>query len=65
MKYIFEEIDISTPIMPDAICIKRTDEQGNVAWIPNVRGNSDYEHYLRWLNGEPEPTPVIIGEINE
>jgi len=29
--------------------IKRTDENGVVAWIPKDPANSDYQRYLRWL----------------
>lgn len=33
--------------------IKRTDENGSVAWIPLDPANSDYQRYLRWLE-DPE-----------
>jgi hypothetical protein len=29
--------------------IKRTDENGEIAWIPCDEANSDYQRYLRWL----------------
>jgi hypothetical protein len=35
-------------------CIKRTDDNGNIWWIPKDESNSDYQRYLRWLNGEEE-----------
>lgn len=27
--------------------------------IPNDPANSDYQAYLRWLNGEPELEPIV------
>lgn len=35
--------------------IHRTDADGKTWGIPKDEGNSDYQRYLRWLNGEPEP----------
>ena len=32
--------------------LKATDENGKEFWIPMTEGNSDYQTYLRWLNGE-------------
>ena len=29
--------------------IKRTDESGQIWFIPNDPANSDYQRYLRWL----------------
>ena len=34
--------------------IKRTDDDGSIWWIPMDESNSDYQRYLRWLNGEEE-----------
>ena len=35
--------------------VKRTDENGVVVWIPLNPSNSDYQHYLAWLeNPEAE-----------
>jgi hypothetical protein len=34
--------------------IKRTDADGKEFWIPKDESNSDYQRYLRWLNGEEE-----------
>jgi hypothetical protein len=36
------------------LVIKRTDADGSVWWIPADPANSDYQRYLRWLNGEDE-----------
>lgn len=42
--YIYEEIE---PISDDYLpVIKRTDELGNVSWIPADPANSDYQTYL-------------------
>ncbi len=51
MKYVYEEV---TNELNDSIVLKRTDEAGEVWWIPTDEGNSDYQRYLRWLNGEEE-----------
>jgi hypothetical protein len=54
-KYIYEVISVGKGEM-----IKRTDENGFIAWIPTDLGNSDYQRYLRWLeNPEAEETPTI------
>lgn len=45
--------------------IKRENDNGTTSWIPKDKANSDYQQYLRWLNGEPEPITVITGEIHE
>ena len=34
--------------------IQKTNEDGIVSYIPNDLANSDYQTYLRWLNGEEE-----------
>lgn len=49
MKYTYEEINTDI----NEIIIKRTDENGVVAWIPTDNGNSDYQLYLAWLE-DPE-----------
>lgn len=51
-KYTYEVIESDFGTM-----IKRSDD----AWIPTDPGNSDYQHYLRWLE-DPEAdqfTPTI------
>ena len=49
MKYIYEKLtdDFGNQI------IKRTDEDGLVAWIPIDLGNSDYQAYLEHLTENP------------
>jgi hypothetical protein len=42
MKYVYEEV---TNTVGEKI-IKRTDEDGNEAWIPLDPANSDYQAYL-------------------
>lgn len=34
--------------------IKRNNADGSVSFIPLAEDNSDYQAYLRWLNGEDE-----------
>ena len=34
--------------------IRQTNEDGTEYWIPQDPANSDYQAYLRWLNGEEE-----------
>jgi len=56
MKYTYEEINTDI----NEIIIKRTDENGVIAWIPTDGGNSDYQRYLAWLE-DPEAaqsTPI-------
>jgi hypothetical protein len=43
MKYTYEEISNE---LNNSIVIKRTDEAGEVWWIPVDEGNSDYQRYL-------------------
>lgn len=33
----------------ETICIKRTDDDGKVWWIPMDQTNSDYQAYLSWI----------------
>ncbi len=42
MKYTYEEIETNF----GGIVIRRTDENGLLAWIPTDLGNSDYQAYL-------------------
>jgi len=49
MKYTYEVIENEF-----GTTIARTDENGIVTWIPAEPANSDYQRYLRWLNGEEE-----------
>jgi hypothetical protein len=53
MKYTYEEVtdELSGKM------IKRTDEDGLVAWIPLDRGNSDYQRYL---NPEAEQSTLNL-----
>jgi hypothetical protein len=54
MKYTYEEISNELNAL---IVIKRTDETGEVWWIPMDEGNSDYQRYLN-----PEAaqfTPIV------
>ena len=37
--------------------IKRTDENGNEAWIPTDPANSDYAEYLASLEATPAKAP--------
>jgi hypothetical protein len=56
MKYTYEEVtdELSGKM------IKRTDEDGLVAWIPLDTGNSDYQRYL---NPEAEQsTPIVTAD---
>lgn len=39
--------------------IVRTNENGSESWIPKDLTNSDYQRYLRWLNGEEEQGGLI------
>jgi hypothetical protein len=46
MEYTYEEI---TSELGGAI-IKRTDENGGIAWVPKDPANSDYQEYLKSLD---------------
>lgn len=43
MKYIYEELK-------EGFMIKRTDENGEVAYVPINPANSDYQEYLKSLD---------------
>jgi hypothetical protein len=45
MEYTYEEITTET-LAGTSTVIKRTDENGFVAWIPKDPANSDYQRYL-------------------
>jgi hypothetical protein len=45
---IYEEIQENQKV----ICIKRTDDDGKVWWIPPNLANSDYQQYLAQLEAE-------------
>ena len=48
MKYTYEEI-VTESFTGTNTVIKRTDVDGNVAWIPLDPANSDYQGYLKSL----------------
>ena len=50
----YEVIDNSTEVMPDDKCVKRTDSDGKICFIPFDEANSDYQRYLRWLENPEE-----------
>lgn len=50
MIYNYEEITNEL----GAKSILKTDEDGKAWMIPTDPANSDYQAYLRWLNGEDE-----------
>lgn len=45
----YEELTFETGII-----VKRTNQDGSETFIPSDSANSDYQRYLRWLNGEDE-----------
>jgi hypothetical protein len=45
--YTYEEVTTGLSAM-----IKRTDADGNEAWIPTDPANSDYAAYLAWLEAQ-------------
>jgi hypothetical protein len=55
MKYIYEEINNDF----DGKSIKRTDEIGNVSWIPCNESNSDYAAYLESLEPKAKAPKVV------
>lgn len=44
MKYTYEIITAK-----NTESLKRTDENGEIVWIPINEANADYQAYLRWL----------------
>lgn len=55
-------INISWAIKPsqDGAVLRRTDENGNVWWVPEAPGNRHYEEYLEWV--EAGGVAEVIGE---
>ena len=45
---IYEQVEENGAV----VCIKRTDENGKVWWIPTDPANSDYQEYLAQLERE-------------
>lgn len=39
--------------------IVKIESDGKEWWVPEDPANSDYQAYLRWLNGEPELEPIV------
>ena len=39
--------------------IEMTEEDGTIRFVPIADDNSDYQAYLRWLNGEKEPSGTL------
>jgi len=46
MKYTYE-------LQEEGFTVKRTDENGNIAYIPVNENNSDYKEYLKSLDEAP------------
>jgi hypothetical protein len=59
MEYTYEIVEAFTGTL-----IKRTDPEGNEAWIPTDPANSDYAEYLASLEGK-EPNLPEVEEIPE
>ena len=57
MKYTYEVItdDFGNKL------IKRTDENGQVSWLPSDPANSDYQAYLESLEPKAK-TPKVVDE---
>lgn len=49
---MYELITADAPFAQEVI--KRTNADGSESFIPKDPANSDYQRYLRWLNGEEE-----------
>jgi predicted acetyltransferase len=45
--------------------IKRTDSEGNEAWIPTDPANSDYAEYLAFLESQPKKTTATKTTVVE
>ena len=60
MKYTYKVIENA---IYATTTIERTDELGNVAWVPNDPANSDYQAYLDTLASElSNPSTPQAGE---
>jgi hypothetical protein len=55
-KYTYREIEHESGYK----VVKRTDSDGNEAWIPIDPGNSDYAEYLASLEGKEPNLPEVI-----
>ena len=44
-----ENISWAIKTTEEGTTIKRTDENGQVWWVPEAPGNRHYEEYLEWL----------------
>jgi hypothetical protein len=60
-KYIYEKIESPT----GEIILKRTDPEGNEAWIPLDPANSDYAEYLASLEEPSLPEVIETPETSE
>ena len=38
--------------------LRRTDENGDVSWVPEASGNRHYEEYLAWVAEGNEPEVI-------
>lgn len=54
MKYTYEEVTFENP---NSKMIKRTDEEGQIVWIPLDPANSDYQAYLNPVEVKAEAKP--------
>ena len=53
MKYTYEIVEVGKSKTQAGVqVIKRTDSEGNEAWIPMDPANSDYQTYLAQLDQE-------------
>lgn len=58
MEYTYEIIEAK-----GSRTLKRTDNNGEVVWIPMNEANSDYQRYLAWLeNPEAEQSTPNLPE---
>jgi hypothetical protein len=56
MKYTYKEI---VDEVYGITTIERTDENGDIAWIPTDLGNSDYQAYLNKDKPVEHFTPIV------